>query len=104
MTSRPALKQLLQGYLHLDWPEEYGDPWCAVADFLRSEPEYALLLATEISDLLMAKLGEDGLRRIVLEDLSSGYLPEADGFTYESWLKELARRTTTQEKDPAFRK
>ncbi len=93
MKNRPALKQLLQGYLHLDWPEEYGDPWCAVADFLRSEPEYAPLLAAEVSDLLVAASGEDDFRRVVLEDLGSGYLPEADGWTYEGWLQELARRT-----------
>lgn len=96
MSHRTALKQLLQGYLNFDWPEEYGDPWSAVADFLRSEPEYGRLLGAEIAALLRTATSEGDLRQVVLGELGSGYLPEADGWTYAAWLREVARRALEQ--------
>ncbi len=94
MNEFPALKQLLQGYLHLDWPEDYDDPWQAVDDFILAEPGHVASLPEEIRRLLEKVSGETELRRAVVEELGSGYLPEVDAWTYESWLTEVARRVS----------
>lgn len=92
MTSSPALQLLLQAYLGLDWPEDYGDPWEALADFLASEPESARTLKSEIEVMLASADSDAELRRVVVEEIGSGYLPEADGLTYRGWLLEVCRR------------
>lgn len=92
MSELPGLRLLLSGYLHLDWPEDYGsDLWAAVDDFATSEPEAAEGLAAEIESVLTDYGSEDELRRLVFE-LGSGYLPEADGYEYRSWLQQVAQR------------
>ncbi len=93
MIDLPALRLLVQGYLNLDWPDDYGDPWRAVDDFLQNEPSHVGLLLDEIENLLR-DASEEALRRLILEDLGSGYLPETEGWAYRSWLTELARRTS----------
>lgn len=98
MNDHPALTQLLQAYLHLDWPEDYGDPWAAIDDFLRSEPEQAARLAGEIDRLLGDTAEEAELRRLVVGELGSGYLPEADGWSFASWLAEIAWRAMSSGK------
>ncbi|MFV0317961.1 MAG: contact-dependent growth inhibition system immunity protein [Microthrixaceae bacterium] len=87
----PALRLLLQGYLGLDWPEEYGDPWTAVEDFVKSEPASASRITIEVGRVLEGA-AEDGLHHLMVSDLSSGYLPPADGWTWRSWLEEVVRR------------
>lgn len=100
MNDHPALAHLLQAYLHLDWPEDYGDPWAAIDDFLRSEPEHAGRLAAEIDRLLGAVSDEAELKTLVVEELGSCYLPEADGWSYASWLAEIAWRAMDARKPP----
>jgi len=92
MKTFPALRQLLLGYLNLDWPEEYRDPWKAIEDFFRSESEYRHSIPGEVADLIDIAPSEIKLRRYVLNELGSGYLPEADGWTYRDWLEEISRR------------
>jgi len=92
MKELPALKLLLQGYLHIDWPEEYNDPWVAVGDYLTSEPGHARMLRDEILYLLKEIPDERKLREVFVDILGSGYLPESDYWTYEEWLLEVVRR------------
>jgi hypothetical protein len=92
MTSLTALRLLLQGYLNYDWPDEYDDPRMAVDDFARSEPALARVLSGDVEHVIANANGESQLRRVVVDELGSGYLPEADDWTYLQWLKEVVRR------------
>ena len=92
MSYLPALSLLLQGYLNPDWVDDYEDVWSAVDDFARNEPESARVIRQEVDSLLRTVSSEETLRRIVVNELRSGYLPEADGWGYRSWLEEVARR------------
>jgi hypothetical protein len=93
MTNYPALTLLLQGYLNLDWPDEYGNPWAAVDDFLASEP-LARQLRSEIDEILAGNMPDDYLRALVVDTIGSGYLPEANGWTIADWLRALANRAS----------
>lgn len=90
----PALELLAQGYLTLDWPDDYVDTWAAIDDYVTSEP-LASQLPDEIADLVDATSSEQGLRSVVVGELGCGYLPEADGFTMTAWL--LSVREHVQE-------
>ena len=92
MTEMPALKRLLRAYLTPDWPEDYGDPWRAVEDFARMERDMAPALRDEVAEVLSANPTEADLRRTIIDDFEAGYLPEADGWTYRSWLEAVVRR------------
>lgn len=83
-----ALTLLVQGYLNQDWPYDYPDAWAAVDDFLEHEPRRHDLPG-EITDVLERMPSEDDVRRYVLEDLDSGYLPHADGYSVTGWLTAL---------------
>lgn len=89
-----ALTLLVSGYLNLDWPEDYGDAWRAVEDFLASEPpDSARELADEIAALLSTERSEADLTSYLVDTLGSGYLPEGDGWTStKSWLEAVAHR------------
>lgn len=91
MTSRDALGLLFAGYLNLDWSEDYDDVWSAVRDFVESEPS-AGRIPYEVRVLLAEGHSEEELRRIVVDELGCGYLPEADGWRYDGWLAELCAR------------
>lgn len=92
MKKYPALEQLMSCYLHMDWPEEYGEPWEGVEDFFRSEPENRRSIPGEVADLINSFPNEIELRRYLLKELDLGYTPEADGCTYRDWLEEISRR------------
>ena len=92
MMELPALRLLLRGYFTIDWPEDYGDPWLAVEDFAKSEPQLAPKLREEVDHLLATTTTEGELRNTVLNEFGSGYVAEADGWEYRPWLKEVVRR------------
>ena len=86
-----SLRLLFGGYLNLGWIDEYDDPWDAVTDFVNSEPD-ASDLPGEVGALLSSQPQEDELRRLIIDELGSGYLLESDGWRYDEWLAELAVR------------
>lgn len=88
----PALRHLLQGYLNEDWPEEYGQPWKAIEDFIQGEPDFSAALGDEIWHAILSCSEESELESLVIRDLGSGYFPPADGWTFQSWLIDVARR------------
>lgn len=92
MTRFPALQLLLQGYLHADWLDEFPDSWSAVAEFLKSEQNSVGSLLTEIESVLAEKSDQRSVRKLFIEDMGSGYNPEAEGWTVEAWLAELLLR------------
>lgn len=83
--SFPALRLLAQGYLTLDWPDDYADVWAAVDDYMARE-SIASELPNEIARLVAAGLSDDMLHALVIDDLGCGYLPQADGYTTGGWL------------------
>lgn len=89
-----SLQLLLQGYLNIDWPDDYTDVWAAVEDFVCSEPASVTSLPMEIESLLRRFRSEEELRDFFIGELASGYLPEFDGWTYRDWLIELAGRAS----------
>jgi hypothetical protein len=92
MSEYEALDYFL-GYFHQDWDLDYDhDPWGAVLDFARSDPETAVKLRTEIADILASGDSEAQIRALV--DVSGvGYAPDRDGWTYRDWLAEVSRKT-----------
>lgn len=87
----PQLATLLQGYLNIDWPDDYDDPWGAVDDYAASEPRAGEVI-TEIESLLLSEPSSERLRKVVVDELGSGYPPEADGWTMAAWLRAVADR------------
>jgi CdiI immunity protein len=88
-----SLRLLFQGYLTPDWPEDYdGDPWAAVDDFVASEPSAARSVPAEVETVLSEYSTDDEVRQLVVGELGSGYLPEADGYAYRDWLLQVSRR------------
>lgn len=67
----PALELLVQGYLSLDWPDDYATAWAAVDDFVASEP-IASRLPDEVTRLMEAMPSEESLRELIIVELRSG--------------------------------
>jgi hypothetical protein len=95
MLELPGLRLLLEGYLTLDWPEDYdGDPWAAIDAFAASEPSAAEVLPVEVRQVLAQYPKEEDVRGLVVDKYHSGYLAEADGHSYRDWLAQVARRVS----------
>lgn len=89
--SYPALELLVQGYLSLDWPEDYANAWAAVDDYVANEP-IARHLPDEVAQVIQMAPSEEELRLLVVGELGCGYLPAADGFTMRAWLFSVRER------------
>lgn len=89
--SYPALELLVQGYLSIDWPDDYANPWAAVDGYTTTEPVAAQLPA-EVVQLLDAMPSEQDLHSFVIGELGCGYLPDADGLTMTAWLQAVRER------------
>jgi hypothetical protein len=87
----PELHDLFTAYLNQDVLDEYTDPWEAVADFKRREPEGAARRAAEEAVELAASSSDDQELDRAIGRLGVGYLPGADGWRVRDWLVELAR-------------
>ncbi len=90
-----ALENLLAGYLHEDWRDEYESAWSAIRDFALSEPTHAPALGAEVHDLLERFSDEDDavVAQFLTSDLGLGYAAEADGWgSYREWLLAVADR------------
>lgn len=93
MAEYDALRYLLRTYYHPDWAEDHAnDPWNVVLEFARSDPEIAGRAREEIGEILSSDMAEGDVRHLVMDDLDSNYLVEADGWTYRNWLDEVATR------------
>lgn len=87
----PAFQLLLQGYLTLDWPDDYSTMWAAVDDYIASEPGLDQLLK-ELDELIEAQPSDGWLRNLIVGELGSGYLPEVDRYTMMGWLVAVRER------------
>lgn len=89
--AHPALALLVQGYLTLDWSNDYSDAWAAVDDDIAREP-IVKQLPDEVARLVEPRPSEESLRALILDELGCGYLPDADGFTMTTWLLDVRER------------
>ena len=86
MRSWDALEALLGAYLNEDLYLDYDDPWLAVEDFARLEPNHAPAVGAEI-DALLGRTTSDSELEHCLTDLGLGYLPTVDGWAdHRTWL------------------
>ncbi|HEX8095898.1 contact-dependent growth inhibition system immunity protein, partial [Jatrophihabitans sp.] len=60
MKQYPALEQLLGGYLHEDWADDYADFLHAIDAFVEHQPSYAPAVPGEIAQLL-GECGSDAV-------------------------------------------
>jgi hypothetical protein len=88
----PALWQLLGGYLHQDWQDDYESPSAALRDFVSGEPSYVVDLPTEIEKVLNSTPDDAALEE-TLVDLGSGFLPSGAGQNPREWLRSLKDET-----------
>lgn len=80
----PSLRNFLGGYLHEDWPEEFGSWEKAVAHYLRQEaPAEVERCRTELRALVVESRTEAGLADLCA-DFGCAYRP-GDG--WRKWLK-----------------
>lgn len=92
MDDLPALRHFLGAYLHQDWSDEFATADEAVDAFVHDEPGRATTLGQEVSSLLASAPDEARLRKLVLDDLGSGYYPPGDGLTFQQWLRSVRTR------------
>ena len=99
----------LGAYLHQDWPLDHEDVWDAVQEFARQSSASDLAAALTRAERLRAEdLGEEGLRRVLVDDIGLGYWPPGDGLTFRTWLDQLIEvladperaRPSSGERDP----
>jgi hypothetical protein len=89
MTNNSPLADLVGGYFHQDVFDVYPDEFAAVDNFVKSAPDLAAGLLSDIADLLANETTEDGLRGH-LETL--GIAIEPGDLTYREWLTQIADR------------
>ena len=92
------LARLLGGYLHQDFPEEYGSADGAVRAFAEDGPERVDGAAAEIGGLLDEDRSDADLAAL-LTRLGSCHRPESDGHTPRSWLAHVRELLTAAARD-----
>ena len=92
MRKYEELCQLMGGYLHEDFAEEFGSPWNAVDSFVDGSPDWAPLVSSQIREILASVTSEEDLAQVVHHVLGSAYSVTADGWTYREWLEAVANR------------
>jgi hypothetical protein len=92
MKQYPALEQLLGGYLHEDWADDYADFLHAIDAFVEHQPSYAPAVPGEIAQLL-GECGSDAVLEQRLDDLGLVYYPPGLGWSsYRNWMLAVADR------------
>jgi hypothetical protein len=89
----PALWQFFGAYLHQDWREEYESPSAALRDFVSGDRDYAVVLSTEIEQIL-SSTADDAALEEMLVNLGSFFLPSQAGHNPREWLRLLADETS----------
>lgn len=88
-----AAQQLLGGYLHQDWPDEFADVDAVIDAMIDGEPaEQRRAAAAELRALVEAEPEDAALRDVLMNEAGCFYDPVADGRTDREWITELADR------------
>jgi hypothetical protein len=91
MSNFDAVTELVQGYFHEDWGDDYADPWDVVDDFIDDQPQLAADLPEEVNSLLQQCPSEVQLKEF-LDGLHFSYYVPADNWTYRGWMTAVADR------------
>lgn len=82
------LKQLFGGYLHQDWPDEFGSDAEAVQAMIEGDtPDTIAAAREELRELLSMQISEQELANIMVNRLGCYFEPASVGKTYREWLK-----------------
>jgi CdiI immunity protein len=87
----PHLAVFVGGYLNQDWVDVYDDPWDAIGDFVQKDADSVPGLIRELDIVLDGTRTEVDLQRL-LDDLNMAYALEVDGWTCQTFLRELRHR------------
>lgn len=88
----PAMRQFLGAYLHQDWSKSYESPWAALDDFIQRQSRFDVESLVNEIDAVLKSHDEQSARLLVLDELDSYYLVEADGWSYMDWLRAVQER------------
>jgi hypothetical protein len=91
MSNFAGVTELVQGYFHEDWVDDYPGPWDVVDEFIRDDPQLAAELPEEVDSLLQLYPSEVQLKEF-LDGLHFCYYVKAHGWTYRGWLLAVADR------------
>lgn len=84
------LGQILGGYLHQDWGDEFESDRAALSEAVKSEPAQNIAAAiSQIEFLLGAPLTERELGEFLIRPLGCYFDPSAKGMTYRQWLADV---------------
>ena len=92
MSTFAGVTELVRGYFHEDWVDDYSGPWDVVDDFMDDRPQLVAKLPEEVDRVLQEYPSEEHLKQLLLYELRCGYYIEADGWTYRGWLSAVADR------------
>ena len=84
--------QLLGGYFHQDWTDEFRSDDEAVKAMLKAEPMDMFVQASgELRALLAAEFSEQDLANILTDTIGCYFAPAAVGLTYRQWLESVLK-------------
>lgn len=85
-----SLAQLLGGYFHQDWSDEFDSDVTALQAIIDSETKDQIrAVIEEIERLLADARSEIELRDILINEVGCHFHPESQGISYEQWLKKV---------------
>lgn len=85
----PALKQVLGGYLHEDFAEEFGSADEALRSAAKDQGAGQVIDALAELDALLRSSFTDEQLTDLIEGLTTGYSPVLDGWEIRSWLEHV---------------
>ena len=85
------LGQFFGSYLNQDWPEEYGNAWSAVEDYVALEPLNRRSSARRELVELLSRCGSEEQLMSAADQVYLNYHPPFDGFSYREWLEKVER-------------
>lgn len=90
--SYPASHEFHAGHLHQEWVEDYGTLTAALDDFLVRSSR-AQQLGPESRRLLDSGMSNEELDQFFEHEFGSSFMPELDGFTWQSFLQWVIDRS-----------
>ncbi len=90
MSNYPLLQQYLNGYLYQGYPDEYGDEWGALADFVNGDPADVSALQREIARLLQSNATEAEISHVILEEIRANVDVTQAGLRWRDWLTRVS--------------
>lgn len=84
------LAQLLGGYFHQDWADEFDSDETALQAIIDSETTDQIRAGVEELERLLADTrSEIELRDFLINEVGCYFDPESQGISYEQWLKKV---------------